>query len=128
MMTILWSFLKNPKNILLLILAALVVFGTGVVLFQRVSIANQKTTIETQAKDIEGYERAQEAYRLAMTEYADQVTRWKKLAESQQAIANQTAKEIIKIKYIQSKCVLEGKDAKIVNGIVDYFNSGLRLE
>lgn len=120
------TFIKNPKNILILVLAALVLVGGAAFLIQRVSIAKQKTTIATQAKDIEGYKQAQVAYQTAIGEYEDQVVKLKKLNESHQAISDQTAKEIVKIKYIKSKCTLEGEDAKVVNNLFNYFNHGLR--
>jgi len=127
MMTIIWTFLKNPKNLIITILAALFILCVGVILFQRASIATKSAKVETQAKDIERYKAAQTAYSNLIDQYAAQVVKWQKLAESHQAITNATAKESVKIKYIKSKCKLEKEDASTVNNIAEYFNTGRRL-
>jgi len=127
MMTIIWTFLKNPKNLIITILAALFILCMGVILFQRASIATKSAKVETQAKDIERYKAAQSAYADLINQYAEQVIKWQKLAESHQAITNATAKESVKIKYIKSKCKLEKEDAGTVNNIAEYFNTGGRL-
>ena len=126
-MTAIWTILKNPKNILILVLAALVLVGGGVVLFQRASLATKTAKIETQAKDIERFKAAQAAYQKTVEDYAAQVIKWRKMAESQQAVTNQTAKEVVKIKYVKNKCTMEGDDAKIINGMFDYYNSAGRM-
>lgn len=126
-MTAIWTLLKNPKNILILVLAALVLVGGGVVLFQRASLATKAAKIETQAKDIEQFKAAQAAYQKTVEDYAAQVIKWRKMAESQQAVTNQTAKEVVKIKYVKNKCTMEGDDAKIINGMFDYYNSAGRM-
>lgn len=125
MWTIILTFLKNPKNLLILILAVLVLTCGAVVLFQRGSLAKSKGKIELQSAEIERYKAAQKAYADLIDQYAEQVVKWQKLAESHQAITNATAKETVKIKYIKSKCTLEGEDAKAVNGVFNYFNHGL---
>jgi predicted Holliday junction resolvase-like endonuclease len=127
MWTIILTFLKNPKNILILILAILVLtFGT-VVLFQRGSLAKSKGKIELQSAEIESLKATQKAYQKTVEDYADQVIKLQKLAESHQAISNATAKESVKIKYIKSKCKLEGGDAQTVNNIAAYFNTHGRM-
>jgi predicted Holliday junction resolvase-like endonuclease len=125
MMTIILTFLKNPKNLIIVILVALFALCMGMILYQRASLATKTAKIELQAKDIEQFKAAQTAYSNLIDQYAEQVVKWQKLAESHQAITNQTAKETVKIKYIKSKCTLEGEDAKAVNGIFNYFNHGL---
>lgn len=123
-----WTILKNPKNILILVLAVLVLVAGAIVLFQRTTVAKQKATIQMQAGKIEAYGLAEKAYRKALEDYAGQVIKWKKLAENQQTITNNTATVVTKIKYIKSKCALEGDDAKIVNGVFNYFNTGKLLD
>jgi predicted Holliday junction resolvase-like endonuclease len=125
MWTIILTFLKNPKNLIIVILAVLFALCMGMILYQRASLATKTAKIELQAKDIEQFKAAQTAYSNLIDQYAEQVVKWQKLAESHQAITNQTAKETVKIKYIKSKCTLEGEDAKAVNGIFNYFNHGL---
>ena len=127
MWTIILTFLKNPKNILILILAILVLTCGTVVLVQRASLAKSKGKIELQSAEIERYKAAQKAYADLIDQYAEQVVKWQKLAESHQAITNATAKESVKIKYIKSKCKLENEDASTVNNIAEYFNTGGRL-
>lgn len=128
MITIIWTFLKNPKNLIITILAMLFTLCMGVILYQRASIATKSTKVELQAKDIEQFKAAQKAYAQLIDEYAGQVIKWKQIAEKQQAITNQTAKEVVKIKYVKSDCKLEGQDAAIVNGMFQYFNSGRLLD
>ena len=125
MMTILWTFLKNPKNLIIVILAVAVLAFGATVLFQRVSLAKKTAKVAEQSAEIERYKAAQKAYADLIDQYAEQVVKWQKLAESHQAITNATAKETVKIKYIKSKCTLEGEDAKAVNGVFNYFNHGL---
>jgi predicted Holliday junction resolvase-like endonuclease len=125
MWTIILTFLKNPKNLIIVILAVLFALCMGMILYQRASLATKTAKIELQAKDIEQFRVAQTAYSNLIDQYAAQVVKWQKLSESHQAITNQTAKETVKIKYIKSKCTLEGEDAKAVNGIFNYFNHGL---
>lgn len=124
MITLIFTFLKNPKNLLIVALAVIVlIFGT-IVLYQRGSLAKSKGKIELQTAEIERYKASQKAYADLIDQYAEQVVKWQKLAESHQAITNQTAKEVVKIKYIKSNCKMEKDDAKIINGVVDYFNTG----
>lgn len=123
-MTAIWTLLKNPKNLLILILAIAVLTCGAVVLFQRASIAKSSAKVAAQGVEIERYKQSQAAYQKTVEAYADQVIKLQKLNESHQAISNATAKEVVKIKYIKSKCTLEGEDAKIVNGTIEYFNTG----
>jgi hypothetical protein len=128
MITIIWTFLKNPKNLIITILAMLFTLCMGVILYQRASIAVKAAKVETQKVEIERYKAAQKAYQGVIEDYAGQVIKWKQIAEKQQAITNQTAKEVVKIKYVKSDCKLEGQDAAIVNGMFQYFNSGRLLD
>jgi uncharacterized membrane protein YGL010W len=128
MWTIILTFLKNPKNLIIVILAILVLTCGTVVLFQRGSIAKASAKVALQSAEIERYKAVQKAYIDLIDDYTTQIVKLQKLAESHQAITNQTAKQNIKIKYIKSKCALEGEDAKIVNGVVEYFNSGRMRE
>lgn len=128
MITVILTFLKNPKNLIIVIFVALFTLCMGVILYQRASIATKSTKVELQAKDIEQFKAAQKAYAQLIDEYAGQVIKWKQIAEKQQAITNQTAKEVVKIKYVKSDCKLEGQDAAIVNGMFQYFNSGRLLD
>lgn len=127
MMTIIWTFLKNPKNLIIVILAAAVLTFGAVVLFQRGSIAKASAKVALQSAEIERYKESQAAYQKTVEAYADQVIKLQKLAESHQDISNATAKESVKIKYIKSKCKLEGGDAQTVNNIVGYFNTHGRM-
>lgn len=124
MMTILWTFLKNPKNLLIVVLTIVLLICGTTILFQRGSLAKSKGKIELQTAEIERYKASQKAYADLIDQYAEQVVKWQKLAENHQAITNQTAKEVVKIKYIKSNCRMEKDDAKIINGVVDYFNTG----
>jgi hypothetical protein len=127
MMTVILTFLKNPKNLLIVALVLIVLtFGT-IVLYQRGSLAIKTGKLAEQTAEIERYKVSQKAYADLIDQYANQVVKWQKLAESHQAITNQTAKESVKIKYIKSTCKLENGDAKTVNNIVEYFNTGGRL-
>lgn len=127
MWTIILTFLKNPKNILIVALALLVLICGTVVLFQRGSIAKSDAKVKEQSAEIERYRESQAAYQKTVEAYADQVIKLQKLAESHQDISNATAKESVKIKYIKSKCKLEGGDAQTVNNIVGYFNTHGRM-
>lgn len=124
MWTIILTFLKNPKNILILILAAAVLICGTVVLFQRGSLALKNGKLAEQSAEIEKYKATQKAYQELIEQYAAQVVKWQKLAEAQQATTNQTAKVVTKIKYIKSDCKVEGNDAKIINSVAEYFNTG----
>ena len=126
-MTAIWTLLKNPKNILMVALTILVLICVMTVFVQRGSLALKNVKIAEQSAEIERYKAAQKAYADLIDQYAEQVVKWQKLAESHQAITNATAKETVKIKYIKSKCKLENGDAKTVNNIAEYFNSGGRL-
>ena len=123
-MTAIWTIIKNPKNLLIVLLAIAVLTSGAVVLFQRGSLAKSSAKVAAQTVEIERYKQSQAAYQKTVEAYADQVIKLQKLAESHQAISNATAKEVVKIKYIKSKCTLEGDDAKIVNGTIEYFNTG----
>jgi predicted Holliday junction resolvase-like endonuclease len=123
-MTAIWTLLKNPKNILILMLAIAVLICGTVVLFQRGSLAKSKGKIELQSAEIENLKAVNKAYQKTVDAYADQVIKLQKLNESHQNISNQTAKVVTKIKYIKSDCKLEGNDALIINDFVDYFNTG----
>ena len=127
-MTAIWTLLKNPKNLLILILAIAVLTCGAVVLFQRASIAKSSAKVAAQGVEIERYKAAQAAYQKTVEAYADQVIKLQKLNESHQTIGNQTAKVVTKIKYIKSDCKLGGNDALIVNDLVDYFNTGRMRE
>lgn len=128
MWTIILTFLKNPKNLIIVILVALFILCMGMILWQRASIATKTAKVETQQVEIERYKAAQKAYQGVIEDYAGQVIKWKQLAEKQQVITNATAKEVIKIKYVKSDCKIEGEDAKIVNGVIEYFNTGRMRE
>lgn len=123
-MTAIWTLLKNPKNLLILILAIAVLTCGAVVLFQRASIAKSSAKVKEQGVEIERYKAAQKAYQDLINDYAEQVVKLQKLAEKQQEITNQTAKVVTKIKYIKSNCKVEKEDAKIINGVAEYFNTG----
>lgn len=123
-MTAIWTLLKSPKNILILILAIAVLTFGAVVLFQRASIAKSSAKVAAQGVEIERYKAAQAAYQKTVEAYADQVIKLQRLAESHQAVSNQTAKVVTKIKYIKSDCKLGGNDALIVNDLISYFNTG----
>ena len=125
MWTVILSFLKNPKNLIIVILAVAVLFCGAVMFIESVSLDKERAKVKEQSAEIERYKAAQKAYADLIDQYAEQVVKWQKLAESHQAITNATAKETIKIKYIKSKCTLEGEDAKAVNGVFNYFNHGL---
>lgn len=127
MMTVIWTFLKNPKNLIIVILATLFVLCMGVVLYQRASLATKTAKVELQQAEIDRYKATQKAYAQLIDNYAGQVVKWQKLAESHQAITNATAKESVKIKYIKSDCKLEKEDAKTVNNIAEYFNTHGRM-
>jgi apolipoprotein N-acyltransferase len=127
MMTVIWTFLKNPKNLIIVILATLFVLCMGVVLYQRASLATKTAKVELQQAEIDRYKATQKAYAQLIDNYAGQVVKWQKLAEKQQAITNATAKESVKIKYIKSDCKLEKEDAKTVNNIAEYFNTHGRM-
>lgn len=123
-MTAIWTLLKNPKNLLILILAITVLTFGAVVLFQRGSLAKSSAKVKEQTVEIERYKATQKAYQDLINDYAEQVVKWQKLAEKQQEITNQTAKVVTKIKYIKSDCKVENDDAKIINGVAEYFNTG----
>lgn len=123
-MTAIWTLLKNPKNLLILILAIAVLTFGAVVLFQRGSLAKSSAKVKEQTVEIERYKQSQKAYQDLINDYAEQVVKWQKLAEKQQEITNQTAKVVTKIKYIKSDCKVEKDDAKIINGVAEYFNTG----
>ena len=123
-MTAIWTLLKNPKNLLILILAIAVLTCGAVVLFQRGSLAKSAAKVKEQGVEIERYKQSQKAYQDLINDYAEQVVKWQKLAEKQQEITNQTAKVVTKIKYIKSNCKVEKEDAKIINGVAEYFNTG----
>lgn len=124
MWTIILTFLKNPKNLLIVALSACVLIVGGMVLFQRASLAKAKAEVKVQAGVIAQYKQNEIAFQSQIADYADQIVKLRKLAEAHQATSNQTAKVVTKIKYIKSKCTLEGDDAKIINGMAEYFNTG----
>jgi len=128
MWTILLTFLKNPKNLLIVALSVCVLIVGGLFLFQRVSLAKAKAEVKVQAGVIAQYKQNEIAFQSQIASYADQIAKLKKLAESHQAVSNQTAKVVTKIKYIKSTCKLEESDAQIVNDIFHYFNTGRMLD
>jgi uncharacterized protein YxeA len=122
-----WTLLKSPKNLLILILAIAVLTCGAVVLFQRGSLAKSAAKVKEQGVEIERYKQSQAAYQKTVEAYADQVIKLQKLNESHQAVSNQTAKVVTKIKYIKSDCKLGGDDGAVVNSIAEYFNTGGKL-
>ena len=127
MWTIILTLLKNPKNLIIVILAVAVLFCGAVMFIESVSLDKERAKVKEQSAEIERYKAAQKAYADLIDQYAEQVVKWQKLAKSHQAITNATAKESVKIKYIKSKCKLEKEDAGTVNNIAEYFNTGGRL-
>ncbi len=123
MWTIILTFLKNPKNLLIVALSACVLIVGGLLLFQRASLAKAKAEVKVQAGVIAQYKQNEIAFQTQIASYADQVIKLKKLAEAHQATSNETVKVVTKIKYIKSKCVMEGEDAKITNSVYRYFNT-----
>ena len=124
MMTVIWTFIKNPKNLIIVILAVLFVLCMGIVLYQRASLATKTAKVEAQATEIERYKATQKAYQGLIDDYAGQIIKLREVVKAHQTITNNTAKEVVKIKYVKSNCKLEGEDVRIVNGIAEYFNSG----
>ena len=93
-------------------------------MFKRGSLAKSTAKVKEQGVEIERYKATQKANQDMINDYAEQVVKWQKLAEKQQEITNQTAKVVTKIKYIKSDCKVEKDDAKIINGVAEYFNTG----
>jgi hypothetical protein len=124
MWTIILTFLKNPKNLLIVVLSACVLIVGGLLLFQRVSLAKAKAKVVVQAGVIAQYKQNEILMQSQLIRYADQIVKLRKLAESHQAVSTQTTKVVTKIKYIKSKCVMEGDDAKIASDVFEYFNTG----
>lgn len=125
-MSIIWTFLKNPKNLIITILAVLFIICMGMILYQRASLASKEAKIATLSKDVEIYRANEKEMQKQFLEYVEQVAKMKKVIADHQTISNATAKEFVKIKYIKSDCKIGGDDAKIINGVVDYFNHGMR--
>jgi hypothetical protein len=128
-MTVVWEFVKNPKNLIIVILLIIALVASGAVLWQRASLASKEAKIATLAKDIEIYRSNEKEMQKRFLEYADQIIKMKKVIADHQTITNATAKEVVKIKYVKSDCKIGGDDAKIINSsIVTYFNTGLLRE
>lgn len=128
MWTIILTFLKNPKNLLIVALSACVLIVGGLLLFQRASLAKAKAEVKVQAVAIAQYQQNEKMLTAQLVNYADQIVKLRKLAADHQTVSNETVKVVTKIKYIKSKCTLEGEDAKIVNGVFQYYNSGRLLD
>jgi len=125
-LSLIWGFVKNPKNLGLLILGILLIIASGWILLQRTTIAVQKTKVVEQAKDIEALKKTQQALMCQIKGYEDQVGQLKKQALAHQKITNDTAKLMREVEKIKTKCIMEKGDEKIINDVVDYFNNGLR--
>lgn len=123
MWTIILTFLKNPKNLLIVALSVCVLIVGGMVLFQRASLAKAKAEVKVQAGVIAQYKQNEMVFQKQIADYTDQIAKLKKLAEAHQNTSNETVKVVTKIKYIKSKCVMEGDDAKITNSVYRYFNT-----
>lgn len=128
MWTVLFSFLKNPKNILIVVIAVLLTAASFWILAQKVKIEKQNTTIESQAKDIAYFAEIQMMLERQIRDYRDNLKDIKKLQKAQQDITTNTASLSENLKTLKSKCVLEGEDAKTINDLVDYFNTGVRVK
>lgn len=124
-MSILLTFLKNPKNILILILAALILALGFLFLWQRISIKEKEITITEQKADIKGLKESVADLQGQVADYKKQIEKQKAVAVSHQAIENETAKLRAEIQEIKSQCALGANDEKIIDDVTDYFNSGV---
>lgn len=123
-MTAILALFKNPKNILILVMALIIFIAGAIVLIQRASLASKTAKIEIQAKDIETYKQNEKLYQKQLLDYAGQIVKLKELEKVNQQITNQTASLAKEIKKLKSNPKVDQADAKTVNAIVDYFNSG----
>ncbi|MEN6567814.1 MAG: hypothetical protein ABFC57_16145 [Veillonellales bacterium] len=125
-MTILWTLLKNPKNLAIALLGVLVLICGFLYLWQRVSLKAKETTIATQKASIEALSVMVKDLTGQVSEYKAQVVKQKAVAVQQQAVENETAKLREQINKIKSQCVLGVEDEKIVDDVTTYFNNGVR--
>ena len=124
-MTILLSFLKNTKNILILVLAGIVLVVGFLFLWQRISIKEKEITITGQKADIQALKESVKGLQGQIADYKKQIENQRAVAVSHQAIENDTAKLRAEIQKIKSQCTLGVNDEKIIDDITDYFNSGM---
>jgi uncharacterized membrane protein affecting hemolysin expression len=106
----------NPKNIILMALAALVIVIGGLYLWQRNTVIKQKGEINALTV-------ANAGLMSQVGEYKMQIVKLKKAQAAQQVIANNTAALISQIGMLKTNCILEKEDEKVINGITNYFNN-----
>ncbi len=121
-----WALLKNPKNILLLALAILLIVLAFYGQAQRLIAAKQKTTIASQTSEIQDLKEKQTALLAQVEAGKNQIIKLKKQQEASQKITDNTAVLMAEINKIKSQCIVEGEDAKIINSIFDYYSHGVR--
>ena len=78
----------NPKNLLLMAAAVLIIVIGGLFLWQRVEVANQKTTIAKQAASILDLQKANADLQGQVADYKANIAAMKKAKAEQQAIAD----------------------------------------
>ena len=125
-MTILWTLLKNPKNLAIAILAVLVLVCGFLFLWQRVSLKAKETTIATQKASIEALNKDKADLLGQVADYKAQVIKQKTVVLEHQTIENKTAALLAEINKIKSQCILGVEDEKIIDDVTSYFNSGMQ--
>ncbi|MDD5292576.1 MAG: hypothetical protein PHY46_05310 [Candidatus Omnitrophica bacterium] len=124
-MSALLKLLKNPKNILILALAVLVILIGLLSLWQRVSLKVKDNTITEQKASIAGLNVTNRDLAAQIADYKTQTIRQKALTAAQQAVENTTAYYKAEISKIKSQCVLGAEDEKIIDDVTLYFNNGV---
>ena len=113
----------NPKNLLLMAAAVLIIVIGGLFLWQRVEVANQKTTIAKQAASILDLQKANADLQGQVADYKANIAAMKKAKAEQQAIADSTASLLAKAQTITANCIIGGDDEKVIDSITFDFNN-----
>jgi hypothetical protein len=123
-----WTWLLNPKNLLLVALAALFIAAGGLFLWERGEVNAKDTTIAKQAGDILDLQKTNAGLQGQIADYQANLAAIKKAQVEQQAVANNTAALLAKANKITANCVIGGDDEKTIDSITnDFNNSGVLL-
>jgi hypothetical protein len=119
-----WTWLLNPKNLLLVALAALFIVIGGLYLWEKGEVANQKTTIAKQAASILDLQKTNADLQGQVADYKANIVAMQRAQLKQQQIANNTAQLSAKVETIKTECVIGGDDEKTIDDVTNDFNNG----
>jgi hypothetical protein len=117
-----WTWLLNPKNLLLVALAALLITASGLYLWERGSLNEKETTIAKQAADILARDKNIADLNGQVADYQANIAAARKAQVEMQRIIDEAPTEAEM--ETTAKLVIGGDDEKKLDNLFMYFNNG----